>query len=227
MVQTKDSAKIARAALEAETHEVVQASNRLSDNLTKAGKKIWRQALVIWAVGIVLAISYFLVLNHTPVTTDQTTPRPVDQQDTGANSATAKPSEPAPPSLKVIHVSPGVPAQEDLITLLNQIREAQLKKNIHLFMEAYSQDFPDLGQKREKTLTIWKRYTYLDSQFKLTDPQQETGSTILAKVTWDIKAQDQKTGTIRIITKSYYVTFSKQSGKWLVQNLKEIDSKSD
>ena len=75
MVPTKESITTARDALEAETQEVVQVSNRLNDNLAKAGKKIWRQVLVIWAVGIVLAISYFLVLNYTPISSDQTPPR--------------------------------------------------------------------------------------------------------------------------------------------------------
>jgi hypothetical protein len=225
--KNKESLTIARAALEADSSEAVQGSNRLNDNLAKAGKKIWRQVLVIWAVGIVLVISYFLALNHEPITTDQTQKSSVDQQEAGANPETAKSSESSQPSLNVIHVSPAIPAQEDLITVLNQIREAQLKKDIQLFMKAYSLDFPDLTQKREMTLNIWKRYSYLDSQFKLTDLQQENSSTTFGKVTWNIKVQDQKTATTRIITKSYYVTFSNQSGKWLIKNLKAIDIKSN
>ena len=227
MVPTKESITTARDALEAETQEVVQVSNRLNDNLAKAGKKIWRQVLVIWAVGIVLAISYFLVLNHTPISSNQTPPRPVNQPDTRANAGTASPAESLPPSLKAIQVSPAVPVQEDLIKLLNQIREAQLKKDIHLFMESYSRDLPDLKQKREMTLNIWKKYTYLDAQFKLTDLEQKTESTISAKVNWDIKAKEQKNGKIRNFTKSYDVIFSKESGIWLIHNLKASDSKSN
>lgn len=223
MVPTKESITTARDALEAETQEVVHVSNRLNDNLAKAGKKIWRQVLVIWAVGIVLAISYFLVLNYTPISSDQTPPRPVNQPAAG----TASPAESFSPSLKAIQVSPAVPVQEDLITLLNQIREAQLKKDIHLFMEGYSRDFPDLKQKRELTLNIWKKYTYLDAQFRLTDLEQKTDSTIFAKVNWDIKAKEQKNGAIRSFTKSYDVIFSKQSGIWLIHNLKASNSKSD
>jgi hypothetical protein len=227
MVPTKESITTAREALEAETQEVVQVSNRLHDNLAQAGKKIWRQVMVIWAVGIVLAISYFLVLNRTPITSIQTPPSPVSQPDTRARAGTAGPAESFPSSSQEIYVSPAVPVQEELIKLLNQIREAQLKKDIHLFMEAYSRDFPDLQQKRETTLTIWKKYIYLDAQFKLTDLQQKDSATIFAKVNWDIKAKEQKNSAIRIFTKSYQVIFSKESGVWLIHNLKSIDSKSD
>lgn len=222
--KTKESINNALAALEAETQEVVRGSSLLNDNLDKAGKKIWRQVLVIWAVGIVLAISYFIVLNHEPATTKQTHKRLVAQQAVGAKPGSDVSSESSKLPLKVLHVSP-TSEQEDLIKLLGQIREAQLKKDIHMFMEAYSPDFPELGQKRETTLNVWKRYTYVDSQFTLTDLQQENPLTIFGKVIWNIKAQDQKTETMRIIAKSYSVTFSKQSGKWLIHKIEKVDSK--
>jgi hypothetical protein len=224
--KTKESINNALAALEAETQEVVRGSSRLNDNLDKAGKKIWRQVLVICAVGLVLAISFFIVLNHKPVTTDQTHKRPVDQQAAGAKPGTEVSSESSQLPVKVLTVPP-TSEQADLIKVLGQIREAQLQKDIHMFMEAYSPDFPGFGQKRETTLNIWGKFTYLEAQFKLTDLQQENPATIFGKVIWNMKVQDQKTGTMKIVTKSYWVTFSKQSGKWLVQKLEKIDSKSN
>jgi hypothetical protein len=222
--KAKESITNTLAALEAETHEVVRGSIRLNDNLVAAKKKIWRQVLVIWGVGIILAISYFFVLTHQPIPTSQTPKRQVTQQNAGKNSATDQSSESSQPPLKVFHASIAIPEQEELINLLTKIREAQLKKNIHLFMEAYSPDFPEVSQKRETTLTIWKKYTYLDSQFKLTDLQEESPTTILGKVIWNIKAQDQNNRSIRILTKTYQVTFSKGSGKWLIHNLKAVDN---
>jgi hypothetical protein len=212
------------AALEAETHEVVRGSIRLNDNLVAAKKKIWRQVLVIWAVGIILAISYFFVLTHQPIPTSQISKRPVARQNAEPNSATDQSSKSSQLSSKVSHASVAISEQEELVNLLTKIQEAQLKKDIHLFMEAYSPDFPEVGQKRDTTLTIWKKYTYLDSQFKLTDLQEETPTTALGKVIWNIKALDQKNGSIRILTKTYHVTFSKGSGKWLIHNLKAVDN---
>jgi ketosteroid isomerase-like protein len=270
--ETKESINHALAALEAETHEVVRGSNRLNDNLVRAGKKIWRQVLVIWAVGIVLVISYFILLNYKPVTTNQTHKQLVDQQAAGAKPAPARSMESSQSPLNVSQASPtseredlinllgqfreaelkkdihtfmeayspdfpelgqkrrtplAISEQEDLINLLSQIREAELKKDIHMFMEAYSPDFPELGQKRKTMLTIWKKYTYVDSQFNLTDLQHENPLTIIGKVNWNIKAKDQGTGALKIVKRSYLVTFSKQSGKWLIQNMIKIDNKSN
>jgi hypothetical protein len=221
--KTKESLTTALAALAAETDAVVQGSNRLSDNLAQAGKKIWRQVLVIWAVGIVLAVSYFIVLNHKPATINHTHKGPIDQPVAEAKPGTDRAAEPSQLPLKVLQVSPPA-AQEDLIQLLGQIRKAQLNKNIHMFMEAYSPDFPELAQKRETTLNIWKKFTYVDSQFELTDLRQENPLTIAGKVIWNIKAQDQKTGTMKMFTKAYFVTFSKQSGKWLIQKTGKLDN---
>jgi hypothetical protein len=217
--KAKESLTTALEALEAETDEVVKGSNRLNDNLAKAGKKIWRQVLVIWAVGIVLAISYFLVLRYKPATVTQTHQRPVDQPVAEAKPGTARVPEASQP-LKAI---PPTSAQEGLLKLLSQIQEAQLKKDIHMFMAAYSPDFPGLVQKKETTLNIWKKYTYVDSQFKLTDLLQKNPLTIVGKVIWNIKAKDQKTGTTRNVTKAYSVIFSKESGKWLIQRIEKID----
>jgi hypothetical protein len=220
----KESPATALEALEAEAHELVQGSNRLKDNLAEARKKIWRQVLVIWGIGIVLAISYFFVLNHQPAAIDQTLKAPVLQSEASANLETGKsallPHVPTP-------VSPGPPlaVREELTRLLDQIRAAQAKKDINLFMEVYGPDFLELVQKKETTLTIWKKFTYVDSRFQLADLRQENASTILGKVIWDIKAQEQKTGKIVVTTKSYWVTFSNKSGKWLISNLKADDSK--
>ncbi len=191
MARTKESVKIARTALEAETHEVVLVSNHLSNNLKKAGKKIWRHLLFIWAVVIVSGISYFLVLNKPPTITHQAT-----EAHSPAFSA--------------------IPERTDLLKLLNQIREAQSKKDIHLFLEAYSPNFPGLDKRRDLMLSIWQRYDYLDSQFQLNDITIKNSKLILGKVTWVIKARDKKDNAMKIFTKSYEVYFSKDSGKWLI-----------
>lgn len=217
--KAKESLTTALAALAAETDEVVKGSNCLNNNLAKAGKKIWRQVLVIWAVGIVLAISYFLVLSYKPAAITQIHQQPVDQAVAEAKPGTAGVSEPSQPLKAIFPTS----EQEDLLKLLSQIQEAQLKKDIHMFMAAYAPDFPELVKKKETTLTIWKRYTYVDSQFKLTDLLHKSPSTIVGKVIWDIKAKDQKTGTTTSVTKAYSVIFSKQFGKWLIQGIEKIN----
>jgi hypothetical protein len=225
--QYKESLKIVRSALEAETQEVVQVSNRLNENLVEADKKIWRQTLFIWVAVIIAAISYFLLLHNTITNIDQSQQEPKALQPLGPTQGITRPSLSSLLQTKKAPLSPAIPDEQDLLKLLNQISEAQSKKDIRLFLDAYSPTFPNLAQKRRLTLSLWKKYDYLDSQFQFNKLKQENASTILAEITWDIKAQERKTRVIKVVTKSYNVQFSKQSGKWLIQELEPFESNTN
>ena len=223
----KESLKIVRSALEAETQEVVQVSNRLNDNLVEANRKIWRHTLFIWVAVILSAIFYFLVLHNTITTKNQSKQETVALQTLSPSQDKARPLLSPLFHSKTAPLSVAVPDKEGLLKLLNQIREAQSKKDIRLFLNAYSPTFPNLAKKRWLTLNLWKRYDYLESQFHFNSLKQENASMILAEITWNIKAQDRKTRVIKMVTKSYNVQFSKQSGKWLIQELEPVKSKTN
>jgi hypothetical protein len=211
MEETKKSVKSALAALETETREVVQASKRLNENLVEAVRRTWRQLLLIWVVVIALAISYFILLSRGPQALNVATV----PQDAGVRPETAATS-PA-------DTFPAIPERDELVIVLNQIREAQYKKDIDRFLQAYAPAFPELNRKREQTLTIWRRYDYLDLQFHVTDIRHQDQDTIVGAITWDIKARDRKTDTVKSLAKSYRVQFSKASGQWLIQKLDAAD----
>ena len=222
--QYKESLKIVRSALEAETQEVVQVSNRLNDNLVEADKKIWRQTLFIWVAVIIAAISYFLVLHNTITNINQSQQEPIALQPLSPTQDITRPSPSSLLQTKTAPPSAAIPDKQELLNLLNQIREAQSKKDIRLFLDAYSPTFPDLTKKRRLTVNLWNKYDYIESQFQFNSLKQENASTILAEITWNIKAQDRKTRVIKMVTKSYNVQFSKQSGKWLIQELEPVES---
>jgi hypothetical protein len=214
--QTKEAIQKAQAGLEAETQEVVRVSQHVNDNLVQAHRGIWRQLFFIWVVVIVLGISYLAVFGYTPLATLLAPPGnsvPLTSRVPGA----ATESPPAPPSL-----SPAIPASGNLLKLLNQMREAQYKKDIQLFLEAYSPTFPGLEQKREQTLKIWEHFDYLDLQPHLTDVQQLDATTISGVVTWHIKTRDRQDNEIKTLSKMYLVKFSKESGEWRIQDIEAM-----
>lgn len=214
--QIKKSLEIARAALAEETREVAQVSQRLNENLGEAVRRIWRQLLFIWAVVIILAGSYLALWLKGPLAP---VPPP---QEAAAGEQTMPPAAAADlPQASM----PEIPEREALLSLLNQIREAQLKKDIQLFMNAYSPTFPDKGQKRLHTLNIWRRYDYLDLRFQVKDIQTQDDAHILGKVTWIIKARDRKDDQVKTVKKTYQVHFSKETGQWLIQGLEPLENK--
>jgi hypothetical protein len=129
------------------------------------------------------------------------------------------------PAALPLDTFPAIPERADLLKVLNQIREAQYKKDIDLFLGAYAPTFPELSRKREFTLNVWRRYDYLDLQFRASDLRHQDAATIVGTITWDIKARDRKTDTVKTLSKSYQVQFSKASGQWLVQQLEGLDDK--
>jgi len=206
--QTKKSLEKARAALQAETREAVQVSRGLTDNLAEASRRTWRQLSIISAIVLVLGLSYLAILVYGPITTNFE----VQKKKPGLPQVSGSPI-------------PAVPESGNLLKILDQIREAHYKKDIRLFVAAYSPTFPDLTQKEELTLKGWQRYDYLDLNYSVTGLQQKNATTISGIVTWNIKTRDLKNDEIKTFSKEYQVKFSKESGQWRIQDIEALNNK--
>jgi hypothetical protein len=215
--QEKEFLQTTQAALKAETEEIAQVSTRMNDNLVKAVRLMWRQLFVIWVVVIVLVISYVFILHRTPSTKEGVIPTQKALEKPSVNPK-ATVSSYASPSQQSSIPTP-MPEAEHLLPVLEQVREAQLKKDITLFLQAYSPTFPDLTDKKAKILRTWQKYDYLNMQCTLKNIQRKKEHTIIAEVVWDITLQDIRTKEKRTLKKDYAVHFSNSSGKWLIQEL--------
>jgi hypothetical protein len=219
ILQEKEFLQKAQAALEAETEEMYQVSNRLNDNLVKAFRLMWRQLFFIWAVVIVLGVSFFFGLRTSSL------PGYVDTQ---ALTTLEQP----PLNLPLDALPQGSPPQtsresktmlegEKVREILEQIRQAQLTKDINLFLKAYAPSFPNLNQKKGSVLKTWQQYDYLDLRFQVENIHQKDAHTIVARVTWDITLREVRSRKKRTVVKNFTVHFSNSSGKWLLQELIE------
>jgi hypothetical protein len=211
-------------ALEAETQEMFQVSNRLNDNYVKALKMMWGHLLIIWLVVIVLfVISFFVIRSFytSPQVSEerlQASPPPELAGDASgtAFSGQAVAAQPQP------QISPSSPSEgEKVKDVLRQVREAQLKKDINLLAAAYSPTFPGLADKKERILKTWSRYNYLDLDFKLANITQKTANTMMADVVWNLICEDLRSKEKTTLVKKFTVHFTKVSGQWLIQNLAE------
>lgn len=213
----KEFLQTAQAALKAETQAIAQVSSRLNDNFVKALRLMWRQLFIIWALVIVLVIAYVLVLHRTPSIKEGVIPTQKALEKIPANPKATVSSDASPSQ----QFSTPIPTPEGgpLLALLEQIREAQLKKDITLFLQAYSPTFSDLTDKKENILKTWQKYDYLNLQCTLKNIQRKTEHTIVTEVVWDITLQDIRTKETRTLKKDYAVQFSNASGKWLIEEL--------
>lgn len=210
----KEELELTSTALEEEAQNIVKTSGLLTDNLKKANKIIWRMLAFLWAVMLGLLLAYVAF-----------SPNASFKGESGSYVHQARNTNPA--SQKALSVSSpallsGLPPSEYFPKLLNRIRKAQLEKDIELFLSAYSPSFPKIEEKREQTLRIWKTYDFLKIQFLIDDLKQKNARTFLAKVTWNVKAQNLASHEIKRSLKSYRVCFSKGSGQWLIQNIEKL-----
>jgi ketosteroid isomerase-like protein len=137
---------------------------------------------------------------------------------TGASAA----SPPlAPPSTAAqINALPEMSQEiEEIKGLLENIRKANLEKNIELFMSCYASDFKDREGKRRAALEAWKDFDYRDLSFDLTK-ESISGQTARAKVEWLVKISSKNGGSPEESKTAMDVLFKKEDTGWKIKETK-------
>ena len=108
---------------------------------------------------------------------------------------------------------------EKIKGLLENIRQANLKKNIDLFLSCYSTDFKDREVKRKATLDNWRKFDYLDLSYDLKNPSL-SGNIAKAKVEWLIKIFPTTGGKPQENKTILDVILKKEEGEWRIKEVK-------
>lgn len=215
----------AQATLEAETQEMAEVSHRLHDNLVRAMRLMWRQLLFIWAVVILLFISYFFLLSKptSAIKLADKGPLPVQLSSQTVGNL---PGTQVPPIQEPRHAAV-IPEWGAVMGIIEQIRTAQLTKDINLFLNAYSPTFSNIDKKKASMLKIWHQYDYVDMKFHVDNIAKPNDHLIIAKISWDITMEDVHLKKKSNLVRDYTILFSDTSGKWLIQELVQGDKTSD
>ena len=104
--------------------------------------------------------------------------------------------------------------------LLENIRQANLQKNIDLFISCYATDFKDREEKKKATLAYWKKFDYLDLSYDLKNPSISP-DTAKARVEWMIKISSKTGGQPQESKTILDVTFKKEEGDWKIKEVKQ------
>ena len=105
--------------------------------------------------------------------------------------ATSSPSPlPSPPDPQVVTETKEV---EGIGSVFENIRRANLQKNIDLFMSCFSRDFNDAEGKRKDTLKIWETFNYHDLSYDL-KKQTISGDRADVRLEWVIRTSERVGG---------------------------------
>jgi ketosteroid isomerase-like protein len=110
---------------------------------------------------------------------------------------------------------------EKIKGMLENIRQANLRKNIDLFLSCYSTDFKDREVKKKATLDNWKKFDYLDLSYDLRNPSI-SGDTAKAKVEWLIRIFPTTGGKPQESKTTLDVLLKKEEGGWKIKEVKLV-----
>lgn len=109
---------------------------------------------------------------------------------------------------------------EKIKRMLENIRQANLKKDIELFLTCYTSDFKEREEKRKTTLDNWKKFDYLDLSYDLKTPSI-SDDTAQVRVEWLLKFF-RTTGGKPLESKTVLdVLLKKEEGEWKIKEVKQ------
>jgi hypothetical protein len=237
MEQTPEDKKVLHADnptpedQKAESLTMVEVVNLLQGNLVRTTRLMWCQLFFIGALIVLLFVAYFSLLGKIPSTRNVAAlgPKPLEKPPpisetipTPQVHQTQQQVLPAQQSAKPADVS----ERKELQSVLDQVRKAQMEKDINLFLQAYSPTYPNLPEKKEDLLRSWQKYNYLDMNFNIGNIQKKNAHTIIAEVACDITLEDIHSKKKSNLTKDYIINFSDISGKTLIQEVTQDKKRS-
>jgi ketosteroid isomerase-like protein len=127
------------------------------------------------------------------------------------------------PKVQPPSTAPGTELRETerIKSLLEDIRQANLQKNIDLFMSCYAQDFKDRARKKLSTLENWKSFDYLDLSYNLKS-QTISGDVATIKVEWKTTASQKGGGQPEESGTTLDVKLKKENGEWKITEIRPV-----
>jgi hypothetical protein len=110
---------------------------------------------------------------------------------------------------------------EKIGSLFENIRQANLQKNIDLFMSCFSGDFNGTEAKRLNTLKMWENYNYVDLSYHL-KKQTISGDTADVRLEWIVRTSQKTSGQQKDSGTVLDVTLKREDGRWKITDIKPI-----
>jgi hypothetical protein len=210
------------AALAAAEAPLAKAPAPTPAPASKAGMPSWLMGVL---VGAVILVVILLILLFSRGTSTPPAPVPAPKAEAPAPAPPAATLAPAKPAAPAPEPAPPAEAslQEQLQKELAILREAQMRKDIVLFMSVYSLTYPELDNKRATTLKAWESFDFTNLVFTINKIQVIDPDNAIAWVTWYMDTKNRQTQDLLSSTQTFQVRFAKELGKWRIRSLQEAE----
>lgn len=172
---------------------------------------LWKRMKLFRPPLVILVAGFILLMSLGGFTLWKKILQPNQRTSTEIASSLAAPPLPGP-SDKTHEI-------EKIKSLLEDIKQANLRKDIHLFMSCYSFDFKDRDGKRLATLESWKAFDYLDLSYHLKKGTiSEEAADI--RVEWVIDISEKTGGPPQKSKAVLDVLLTREEGTWKIREIK-------
>ena len=110
---------------------------------------------------------------------------------------------------------------EKISSLFENIRQANLQKDIDLFVSCFSHDFNGMESKRQDTLRMWENYNYLSLSYHL-KKQTVSGDTANVTLEWLVRTSRKTGGQPQDGRTLLDVTLKREEGLWKIKEIKPL-----
>jgi hypothetical protein len=178
-------------------------SSRLSGGLFRPLPVLAASAIII----LMVAAGYFLWPQRPQ------SDKPIQKKETASTSTS--PSTKSPP------VAPIDQEVQKIGSLFENIRQANLQKDIDLFVSCFSRDFDGIEGKRRETLKMWENYNYLNLSYHL-KKQTVSGDTANVTLEWLVRTSQKTGGQLQDGRTVLDVTLKREEGLWKIKEIKSL-----
>jgi hypothetical protein len=110
---------------------------------------------------------------------------------------------------------------ERIEAVFENIKRANIQKNIDLFMSCFSRDFSGLERKRKDTLKMWDTFNYHDLSYHL-KRQTIAGDAADVRLEWVVKTSERAGGKPHNGRTVLDVTLRREGSTWKIKQIKPV-----
>lgn len=142
----------------------------------------------------------------------QTQPAPPASQTKTPSPATTALQTPTPPGRTAA-------VRTQVEEVLNKLREANLQKDLLLYMSCFSYAFPHLDQKRQEILKTWDDFDFRRMVFSVNRLEMLGSDDVKAQVSCNVVYLNRRNQNLETAAYNYQIWFGKELGKWKIKDL--------
>jgi hypothetical protein len=109
---------------------------------------------------------------------------------------------------------------KDVINLLEDIKKANLKKDLYLWEARYSKGYPALTEKRKSIQKQWQSFDYTSLEYRI-DGMNISPAEAHALITWDMELRARKTGEIVRRSATLFADFIREDNTLKISSIRK------